>query len=267
MRIAVIGAGASGLTCIKCCKDDGFEPVCFEQEDSIGGLWYFTEEERHSSVYRSTVINTSKEMMCFSDFPIPREYPPFMHHQWIMKYFHIYAAAFDLYKHIRYRTKVVDLRKAADFEQTGKWEVLFQDLNSKDPEVVKREVYDAVMICAGHHSEPSWPIFPGMEQFSGIKMHSHSYKDFRPFENKNVLVVGKSYYCLIRKLTTSYLKELILASVIITMRHTVLLSSRYKWLSTEERSSPTSANETILTVIYPRDDLPSYMRNDCPTLH
>lgn len=195
MRVAIIGAGASGLTSIKCCKDEGLEPVCFEQEDSIGGLWYFTEEERHSSVYRSTVINTSKEMMCFSDFPIPKEYPPFMHHQLIMKYLHLYAKEFDLYKCIRFRIKVVDLKKAPDFEDSGKWEILFQELDGKNPDAVNKEVYDAVMLCVGHHSEPSWPSFPGMDEFSGLKIHSHSYKDFKPFENKKVLVVGR-YFAL-----------------------------------------------------------------------
>ena len=38
-RVAVIGAGSSGLTCIKCCLDEGLEPVCFESSDDIGGLW------------------------------------------------------------------------------------------------------------------------------------------------------------------------------------------------------------------------------------
>lgn len=32
-----------------------------------------------STVYRSTVINTSKEMNCFSDFPVANELPPFLH--------------------------------------------------------------------------------------------------------------------------------------------------------------------------------------------
>lgn len=40
-RIAVIGGGVSGLTSIKCCLDEGLEPVCFERTDDIGGLWRF----------------------------------------------------------------------------------------------------------------------------------------------------------------------------------------------------------------------------------
>ena len=40
-RVAVIGAGSSGLACIKSCVDEGLEPVCFESGDDIGGLWKF----------------------------------------------------------------------------------------------------------------------------------------------------------------------------------------------------------------------------------
>lgn len=40
-RVAVVGAGSSGLTCVKVCIDEGLEPVCFEGSDDIGGLWKF----------------------------------------------------------------------------------------------------------------------------------------------------------------------------------------------------------------------------------
>lgn len=40
-RIAVIGAGISGLGAIKCCLDEDLEPTCFERSDDIGGLWKF----------------------------------------------------------------------------------------------------------------------------------------------------------------------------------------------------------------------------------
>lgn len=36
MKVAVIGAGVSGLTAIKCCLDEVLEPVCFERTDDIG---------------------------------------------------------------------------------------------------------------------------------------------------------------------------------------------------------------------------------------
>lgn len=48
-RVAVIGAGSSGLTSIKCCLDEGLEPVCFESSDDIGGLWKFKVENEFNS--------------------------------------------------------------------------------------------------------------------------------------------------------------------------------------------------------------------------
>jgi len=108
LRVAIIGAGGSGLPAIKCCLDEGLEPVCFERTDYIGGLWHFTDEveEDQSCVMKSTVINTSKEMMCYSDFPIPQEYPPCMHNKYVEKYFHLYADKFNLKKYIRFKTEV-----------------------------------------------------------------------------------------------------------------------------------------------------------------
>ena len=66
-RVLVIGAGCSGLAAIKSVKDEGMEPICVERTGNVGGLWYFTEEVREdqATVMRSTVINTSKEVMCY----------------------------------------------------------------------------------------------------------------------------------------------------------------------------------------------------------
>ena len=56
-RVAVIGAGASGLAAIKCCLDEGFEPTCLERTDYIGGLWHYTPEveDHQASVFFSSV--------------------------------------------------------------------------------------------------------------------------------------------------------------------------------------------------------------------
>ena len=188
--MAIIGGGASGLTSLKCCLDEGLEPVCFEQEDSIGGMWNFTEDcTKTSSVYRSTVINTSKEMMCFSDFPIPKEFPPFMHNTYVMKYLHLYADDFGLEKYIRFGCKVLNVERAKDYETSGKWIVSSTNKEGEERKVAVEE-FSAVMICTGHHWQPSWPSFKGMDVFQGVQMHSHSYKDFNGFEGKTILIVG-----------------------------------------------------------------------------
>lgn len=49
MRVAVVGAGVSGLTATKCCLDERLEPTCFEQSQDIGGLWRYTVSQRFLS--------------------------------------------------------------------------------------------------------------------------------------------------------------------------------------------------------------------------
>lgn len=44
-KVAVIGAGVSGLISLKCCVDEGLEPTCFEKTEDIGGLWRFKVSE------------------------------------------------------------------------------------------------------------------------------------------------------------------------------------------------------------------------------
>lgn len=124
-RIAVIGGGCSGLTATKCCLDEGLEPVCFERTDEIGGLWKYTMhvKDGQACVMRSTVINTSKEMMCFSDYPIPKHYPNFMHNSHVWQYFKDYAKHFGLTDYVRYNTEVVMVKRAEDFSKTGRWNI------------------------------------------------------------------------------------------------------------------------------------------------
>lgn len=189
-QVAIIGAGNSGLTAIKCCLDEGLEPVCFERSDDIGGLWNYQDKatEQKASIYKSVIINTSKEMMCFSDFPIPAHYPNYMHNSKIIEYFRLYAKHFDLLKYIRFKHDVCSVKKRADFSSSGQWDVVTRDGEDN----LESTNFDAVLVCTGHHSDPNLPLncFPGIEKFSGQYMHSKEYKDLIGFEGKRVIVIG-----------------------------------------------------------------------------
>ena len=67
----------------------------------------------------------------------------------------------------------------------GQWEL---DIKSK--ETRSTEVFDAVLVCTGHHAEKNIPSFPGLDKFKGKVVHTHDYKDFRGYENKAVLIIG-----------------------------------------------------------------------------
>ncbi|KAI9547803.1 hypothetical protein NQZ68_015069 [Dissostichus eleginoides] len=189
-RVAVVGAGSSGLACIKICVEEGLEPVCFESSDDIGGLWKFKEspEPERSSIYRSLVVNTSKEMMCYSDFPMPADFPNYMHNSQLLQYYRLYTDHFDLLRYIHFQTTVKSVAQRPDFSLSGQWDIVTINKDGEE----ERHVFDAVLVCSGHYTHPSLPLsgFPGYETFSGRCFHSWEYKDADACRGKRMVVVG-----------------------------------------------------------------------------
>ncbi|KAL1022506.1 hypothetical protein UPYG_G00028590 [Umbra pygmaea] len=161
--VAVIGAGPSGLTSIKSCLEEGLEPTCFESSEDIGGLWRFKEvsEPNRASIYRSLTINTSKELLSYSDFPIPADYPNYMHHSRVLQYFRLYAEHFKLLQHICFQTTVQSVRQRPDFSHSGQWEVVTENSEGEK----ETHIFDSVIICSGHYTYPHLPLkdFPGQQ--------------------------------------------------------------------------------------------------------
>ncbi len=103
LRIGIIGAGATGMTATKACLEEGFDVVVFERSDFTGGLWRYHDEdiEGVASVMKSTIINSSKEMSAFSDFPPPPEFPNFMHNtKMVNKFLYNKSYPFGTYLYI-----------------------------------------------------------------------------------------------------------------------------------------------------------------------
>ncbi|XP_004613928.2 flavin-containing monooxygenase 5-like isoform X2 [Sorex araneus] len=188
-KIAVIGAGVSGLGALKSCLEEGLEPTCFEESSDIGGLWRYEEslESSRPSIYRSATSNTSKEMMAFSDFPFPASCPNYMHNTKLMAYLHSYAAHFHLRPHIRFLAKVRSVRRRPDFSSSGQWDVVVEVEGEQE-----RHVFDGVMVCTGLYTHPAMPLqsFPGISRFQGQYFHSKEYKTPDKFRGKRILVVG-----------------------------------------------------------------------------
>jgi len=173
-HVCIIGAGVSGLTAVKALGDWGVEHTCLEASDDIGGNWYFRNPNGRSSAYRSLHIDTSKSSISFKDFPMDERYPDFPHHTQIHTFLSEYADTFGLRERIRFGTAV----ERATRLDGGGWDI-------------DGERFDALLVCNGHHWDPSYPDFPG--HFDGPTIHSHHYID--PTEplalaGKRVLVVG-----------------------------------------------------------------------------
>uniref|UniRef100_A0A8R1DKB1 Flavin-containing monooxygenase n=1 Tax=Caenorhabditis japonica TaxID=281687 RepID=A0A8R1DKB1_CAEJA len=187
-KVAVIGSGASGLPSIRHGLLYGADVTCFEASDDVGGLWrYKSHETNESSVMKTTVINTSKEMTSYSDFPPKENLANFMHNTEMLNYLKGYAEHHGLMKHIKLRHKVLNVERSKNYDNDGTWKITYETPEGKTQE----EIFDGVLVCSGHHAIPHWPTpFPGQDKFKGRIVHSHSYKDHKGYEDKVVVVVG-----------------------------------------------------------------------------
>ncbi|XP_049528637.1 uncharacterized protein LOC119460837 isoform X2 [Dermacentor silvarum] len=200
-RVAVIGAGASGLTAVKACLEEGLDVVCYERTDVLAGLWHYTDtvERGRACVMRSTVINSSKEMSAFSDFPPDDTLPNYMHNSHMARYIVDYGRRCGAVDRVLLRHEVADVRPTRPGSEDTTWTLRVRRLDSEgggDREEFEDE-RDAVMVCTGHHAHPLWPRFKGLGDergegrvFAGRVMHSQDYRTSRGFEDRRVLVIG-----------------------------------------------------------------------------
>jgi dimethylaniline monooxygenase (N-oxide forming) len=178
--VCLIGAGSSGIAVAKALHEHGVPFDCIEASDRVGGNWVFKNNNGTSAAYRDLHINTSRDRMAYSDFPMPADYPDYPHHAQIAAYFDTYVDHFGFRDHILFNTRVETVSRGADGIYTVK---------TDDGEV--RE-YDVVLVANGHHWDARWPepAFPGADDFNGQQLHAHEYIEPSIFEDKNVVVLG-----------------------------------------------------------------------------
>ncbi len=176
--VCVIGAGSSGIAAAKALHERGIPLDCYETSDRVGGNWVFGNKNGMSSAYRSLHINTSRERMEYTDFPMPKSYPDFPHHTQIAAYFDAYVDRFGFRDRIRFETGVTHCARADD----GTWTV------ELDTGETRR--YDALVVANGHHWDPRWPEPPFPGRFDGEQTHAHFYVDNEPLKGRRVVVVG-----------------------------------------------------------------------------
>lgn len=188
-KVCIIGGGASGITAAKACIEEGHDYVVYEMYHTFGGLWRYRDEDVNglASVAAATIINSSKEMSAFSDFPPKASYPNYMHNSKMIEYIEDYANYVGCVHKIKFQHKVLKVEKASSFDDDGRWDVEVEDMQTKE---TIRETFDGVMVCTGHHVTPSMATFPGQELFKGQIIHTHSYKRPADFVGKRVVVVG-----------------------------------------------------------------------------
>ncbi|MCW3001809.1 MAG: NAD(P)/FAD-dependent oxidoreductase [Conexibacter sp.] len=195
--VCLIGAGSSGIAVAKALHERGVPFDCIEASDRVGGNWVFGNRNGMSAAYRDLHINTSRERMAYSDFPMPADYPDYPHHTQIAAYFEAYVDHFGFRDHIIFNTRVARVVRGPQ----GIYSVTTDD-------GLVRE-YDVVLVANGHHWDPRWPepAFPGADTFEGTQMHAHEYVDNSIFEGRKVVVLGMGNSAMDIAVESSYVAQ------------------------------------------------------------
>lgn len=204
-RVAVIGAGPSGLAQLRAFQSaakagaDIPEVVCFEKQDSWGGLWNYTwrtgldeyGEPVHGSMYRYLWSNGPKEGLEFADYSFEEHfgkqiasYPP---RAVLLDYIEGRVEKAGVRSMCRFRTPVRHVERKAD---GSGFMVRSHDL-VKDVETT--EHFDHVIVATGHFSTPNVPHFDGLDRFNGRVLHAHDFRDAVEFKDRDILIIGTSY--------------------------------------------------------------------------
>jgi hypothetical protein len=170
-RVAVIGAGPSGLAALRALDAAGLECVGFERGGRIGGIWSL--EDRPTAAYPALHLITSRERTQFEEFPMPSGTPDYASRQAVGEYLEAYAERFGLLERIRLATEV----RRAGPRPGGGWSV-------------DGEAFDVLVVASGHNDVPKWPDPPYPGAFDGRQLHALQYQGAADFAGQNVLVVG-----------------------------------------------------------------------------
>ncbi|KAL6175454.1 hypothetical protein ACLB2K_052095 [Fragaria x ananassa] len=217
--VCVIGAGPSGLVAAREMRKEGHRVVVLEQNHDVGGQWLYDPNVEgedplgrnttspttstnshhlkvHSSLYTSLRLTSPREIMGFTDFPFSvkkdRDMRRFPGHRELLLYLQDFCDWFGLRDLIRFNTRVAYVGMLQDHVtgcQDLKW--LVKSVQKKT-QIVMEEVFDSVVVATGHYSQPRLPSIKGMDSWKRKQMHSHIYRDSKPFRNEVVVVVGTS---------------------------------------------------------------------------
>ena len=175
-RVAVIGAGMSGLLAAYRLQQAGIDFVVIEKNDSEGGTWL---ENR----YPGCRVDVPNHFYSFS-FDPNHEWPEFYStRNDLLEYFCRFATNHDLHRHIRFGTEV----ESAEFDDVGElWNLRVRMADGGTETITANVMIGAV----GQLNRPKTPDLPGIDQFEGPAFHTARWRSDVSLQGKSVAVIG-----------------------------------------------------------------------------
>jgi len=191
VKVAIVGAGPSGLTTLKTLRQAGLDARCFEAGDRVGGQWVIDNPSGTSAAYRSLRTNTNRAMSRFSDFAFPDDFPEYPGHAQMADWFERYARRFGLLDHVSFGARVESVEPLDPGDRPGHGSGVADGgfrvaVKGRPP-----ERFDAVVAATGNLWDAVTPRLPG--RFDGPTLHTQAYRDpTTPLDltKRRVLVVG-----------------------------------------------------------------------------
>ncbi|MBT0566297.1 NAD(P)/FAD-dependent oxidoreductase [Williamsia sp. CHRR-6] len=170
---AIIGAGFAGLGAAIRLQRNGIDDyVILERDTRPGGTW-------RDNTYPGAACDIPSRLYSYSFAPNPDWSRTYSGSAEILSYIDAMVAEFDLARRIRYRTTVTGL---VFDEAEGVWEVSVAD----GPPVHAR----TVVLASGPLSTPGYPDIRGIDDYTGVRMHSAAWDHDYDFTGKKVGVIG-----------------------------------------------------------------------------
>lgn len=175
--VIVIGAGICGLYAIHLLNQRGFDAICLEAADGIGGVWYANHYPgcRFDSESYSYGYSFSPDVLAewsWKELFAPQEET--------LRYIDFVADKHDLRRHVRLNSRV----DRAEFdERRSLWKVHVEDGST----FTARFLLTAI----GLLSAPAIPRLDGLADFRGTAVHTHDWpREGIDLAGKRVGVIG-----------------------------------------------------------------------------
>ncbi|MFH8639104.1 flavin-containing monooxygenase [Streptomyces goshikiensis] len=185
--VYVIGAGPGGLAVAAALRARGVRAVVVEKSDGVGASW--------RGHYARLHLHTTRRLSALPGLAIPRRFGRWVSRDDVVRYLEKYAEFHELELVTGVEVTRIERAPAAagagdgagDGDGAAAGEGPGWLLHASGGRVLAGR---AVVVATGFNHTPRLPDWPGRDTYTGALAHASAYRDPKPYEGRDVLVVG-----------------------------------------------------------------------------